>query len=44
MQYFPYIIMQQRTWTIMIYIVADNNLEEDTLLNIDEMERARPGE
>lgn len=35
--------MQQRTWTIMIYVAADNNLEGDALVDIDEMERAHPG-
>ncbi len=34
---------QGSTWTIMVYMAADNNLEPFALQDLDEMERAHPG-
>ncbi len=34
---------QQPSWTIMVYMAADNNLEAMALTDLDEMERAHPG-
>lgn len=34
---------QARAWTIMVYVAADNNLEPFALKDVDEMEKAHPG-